>query len=201
MTLGAKNELPSWRSTHTLLKENEVCSGDSEIPHELVRDPTRKLENHKLIRVRSWNQSMQYLGNFLSNSATHRGCYLRPVSGCTSGGWVTACGARICLGVETLVFDLANSRRIVWGRSGSNLTPCCKTREREGKTRWELVGELGGVVWCARQQLLTVPRGERNLKKWREIKITACGQKSQKMSHPGFLDFVDFKVNLLVKIL
>ena len=53
-------------------------------------------------------------------------CYLRPVRGCTSGGCVTACGAIICLGLLTFVLDLANSSRMVWGRSGSNLTPCCK---------------------------------------------------------------------------
>ena len=53
-------------------------------------------------------------------------CYLRPVSGCTSGGCVRAGGATICLGLLTFVLDFANSNRMVWGRSGSNLTPCCK---------------------------------------------------------------------------
>jgi len=50
-----------------------------------------------------------------------------PVRGCTSGGCVTACGAIICLGLLTFVLDLANSSLMVWGRSGSNLTPCCKS--------------------------------------------------------------------------
>ena len=53
-------------------------------------------------------------------------CYLRPVRGCTSGGCDRAGGATICLGLLTFVLDLANSSRMVWGRSGSNLTPCCK---------------------------------------------------------------------------
>jgi len=42
---------------------------------------------------------------------------------------VTACGAIICLGLLTFVLDLANSSRMVWGRSGSNLTPCCKKKQ------------------------------------------------------------------------
>lgn len=29
-----------------------------------------------------------------------------------------------CFGLLTLVFDLANSNRIGWGKSGSNRTPC-----------------------------------------------------------------------------
>ena len=53
-------------------------------------------------------------------------CYLRPVRGCTSGGCDRAGGATICLGLLTFVLDLANSNRMVWGRSGSNRTPCCK---------------------------------------------------------------------------
>ena len=56
-------------------------------------------------------------------------CYLRPVRGCTSGGWVThedtGGPSAAVLGLLTFVLDLANSRRMVWGRSGSNLTPCC----------------------------------------------------------------------------
>ena len=48
------------------------------------------------------------------------------MSGCTSGGCVRAGGATICLGLLTFVLDFANSNRMVWGRSGSNLTPCCK---------------------------------------------------------------------------
>jgi len=50
-----------------------------------------------------------------------------PVSGCTSGGCISACGATICLGLLTFVLDLANSNRMVWGRSGSNRTPCCRS--------------------------------------------------------------------------
>ena len=52
-------------------------------------------------------------------------CYLRPVRGCTRGGCARA-GATICLGLLTFVFDLANSNRMVWGKSGSKRTPCCK---------------------------------------------------------------------------
>ena len=48
------------------------------------------------------------------------------MSGCTSGGCVRAGGATICLGLLTFVLDFANSNRMVWGRSGSNRTPCCK---------------------------------------------------------------------------
>ena len=55
-------------------------------------------------------------------------CYLRPVSGCTKGGCDTEDGGTpgTCLGLLTFVLDLANSSRMVWGRSGSNRTPCCK---------------------------------------------------------------------------
>ena len=61
-------------------------------------------------------------------TCTHRGvgqCYLRPVSGCTMGCWVTALVFTTCLGLLTFVLDLANSSLMVWGRSGSNRTPCC----------------------------------------------------------------------------
>ena len=63
-------------------------------------------------------------------------CYLRPVRGCTSGGCDRAGGATICLGLLTFVLDLANSNRMVWGRSGSNRTPCCK---KTGVRHWVLV--------------------------------------------------------------
>jgi hypothetical protein len=68
--------------------------------------------------------------------------YLRPASGCIRDGWVVAAVA-CCLGLLTFVLLLANSRRIVWGMSGSNLTPCCKKIEKrgEGKERknWYLI--------------------------------------------------------------
>ncbi len=47
--------------------------------------------------------------------------------GCAAGG----CGD-CCFGLVTLVLLLANSRRRVCGRSGSNRTPCC-TRESAGE--------------------------------------------------------------------
>jgi len=50
-----------------------------------------------------------------------------PVRGCTSGGCDRAGGATICLGLLTFVLDLANSNRMVCGRSGSNRTPCCRS--------------------------------------------------------------------------
>jgi len=54
-----------------------------------------------------------------------------PVSGCTRGGCdmeVTGLTrADWVLGLLTFVLDLANSKRIVWGRSGSNLTPCWRS--------------------------------------------------------------------------
>ena len=59
------------------------------------------------------------------SGAQVRGCYLRPVRGCTMGCCVTALVFTICLGLLTLVLDLANSNLMVCGRSGSNLTPCC----------------------------------------------------------------------------
>ena len=63
------------------------------------------------------------------------GCYLRPVRGCTMGCCVTALVFTICLGLLTLVLDLANSNLMVCGRSGSNLTPCCnKTSQTRTST-------------------------------------------------------------------
>ena len=61
--------------------------------------------------------------------------YLRPVSGCTRGACETAAAAAAaaaaedgdgCLGLLTLVLLLANSSLMVWGKSGSKRTPCCK---------------------------------------------------------------------------
>ena len=65
--------------------------------------------------------------------------YLRPVSGCTSGAWETAAAAAAaaaedgegCLGLLTLVLLLANSNLMVWGKSGSKRTPCCKEFRHE----------------------------------------------------------------------
>ena len=69
---------------------------------------------------------------------------------------MTACGAIICLGLLTFVLDLANSRRMVWGRSGSNLTPCCKKKQgvRHGgvpNNRFLSRGErrFTGCTWSA----------------------------------------------------
>jgi hypothetical protein len=45
--------------------------------------------------------------------------------------------AACCLGLLTFVLLLANSRRIVWGISGSNLTPCCKKIEKRGEGKRE----------------------------------------------------------------
>ena len=97
--------------------------------------------------------------------------YLRPVSGCTSGCCACAATAAAmaaaeadeaeltagprawfccCLGLLTLVLLLANSSRIVWGRSGSNRTPCCnggensvlKERGEEKRRGREWVGAI-----------------------------------------------------------
>jgi hypothetical protein len=69
------------------------------------------------------------------NLATFSYIFERPVSGCTRGGCdmeVTGLTRADCaLGLLTFVLDLANSKRIVWGRSGSNLTPCCNKTRRE----------------------------------------------------------------------
>jgi hypothetical protein len=43
--------------------------------------------------------------------------------------------AACCLGLLTFVLLLANSRRMVWGMSGSNLTPCCKKIGRGEKKK------------------------------------------------------------------
>ena len=51
------------------------------------------------------------------SGCTRGGCDME-VTGLTRADWL--------LGLLTFVLDLANSKRIVWGRSGSNLTPCCK---------------------------------------------------------------------------
>lgn len=89
--------------------------------------------------------------------------YLRPVSGCTSGCCETAAAADIaaaaaaeealaiefrlfcccccCLGLLTLVLLFANSSRIVWGRSGSNRTPCCNGKQRKTFKRCHQGGE------------------------------------------------------------
>ena len=73
-------------------------------------------------------------------------CYLRPVRGCTSGGCDRAGGATICLGLLTFVLDLANSNRMVCGRSGSNRTPCCK------KTWCETLVRGAPRVWTGWQE-------------------------------------------------
>ena len=60
--------------------------------------------------------------------------------GCTSCGWVmdvAIVAGIICFGLLTLVLLLANSNRMVWGRSGSNRTPCCKHNwNRKGGWCW-----------------------------------------------------------------
>ena len=55
--------------------------------------------------------------------------HLRPVNGCiaSAGCVATAGGDDCCLGLLTLVLLLANSRRIVCGRSGSKRIPCYMT--------------------------------------------------------------------------
>ena len=52
--------------------------------------------------------------------------YLRPVRGCIRAGCEVAAAAAGCLGLLTFVLLFANSKRMVCGISGSNLTPCCK---------------------------------------------------------------------------
>lgn len=53
--------------------------------------------------------------------------YLRPVSGCINAGCEAVVAVLGCgLGLLTFVLLLANSKRIVWGISGSKRTPCCK---------------------------------------------------------------------------
>lgn len=52
--------------------------------------------------------------------------YLRPVSGCINAGCAAVVAVLGCgFGLLTFVLLLANSKRIVWGMSGSKRTPCC----------------------------------------------------------------------------
>lgn len=65
----------------------------------------------------------------LANLAIGTKGYWRPVNGCiaSAGCVATAGGDDCCLGLLTLVLLLANSRRIVCGRSGSKRIPCYTT--------------------------------------------------------------------------
>ena len=61
------------------------------------------------------------------------------MSGCTSCGWVievVAATGDTCLGLLTLVLLFANSSRMVWGKSGSKRTPCCKIGPTKGS--WDV---------------------------------------------------------------
>jgi hypothetical protein len=52
--------------------------------------------------------------------------YLRPaVSGCINAGCAAAVAWGCGFGLLTFVLLFANSKRIVWGISGSKRTPCC----------------------------------------------------------------------------
>lgn len=52
--------------------------------------------------------------------------YLRPVSGCINAGCAAVVAVLGCgFGLLTFVLLFANSKRIVWGISGSKRTPCC----------------------------------------------------------------------------
>lgn len=65
--------------------------------------------------------------------------YLRPVSGCINAGCVAVVAALGCgLGLLTFVLLLANSKRIVWGISGSKRTPCCKLAFKENKKKMQM---------------------------------------------------------------
>lgn len=62
--------------------------------------------------------------------------YLRPVSGCINAGCAAVVAVLGCgFGLLTFVLLFANSKRIVWGISGSKRTPCCKCQssKRERK--------------------------------------------------------------------
>ena len=74
--------------------------------------------------------------------------------GCTSGGWVIApamVAGLCCLGLLTLVLLFANSSLIVWGRSGSNRTPCCK-RENQTNGEGDCVHTVG--VWSQNKKMI-----------------------------------------------
>ena len=55
---------------------------------------------------------------------------------------VVAATGDTCLGLLTLVLLFANSSRMVWGKSGSKRTPCCKRPDRERETREQCSSEL-----------------------------------------------------------
>lgn len=56
---------------------------------------------------------------------------LRPGKGCIMVGCGAAAGGSCCFGLLTFVLLFANSSRMVWGMSGSNLTPCCSGIQRQ----------------------------------------------------------------------
>ena len=87
--------------------------------------------------------------------------YLRPASGCTSWACETAAAAAAaetedgdgCFGLLTLVLLLANSSLMVWGKSGSKRTPCCKRIARDVLEKWlrsVYCSILSGIVWICR---------------------------------------------------
>ena len=86
--------------------------------------------------------------------------YLRPVRGCTRGGWVivpASVAGLCCLGLLTFVLLFANSSLIVWGRSGSNLTPCCK-REKPDKGEGDCVRVVSALLLLLLLLLLSLKR-------------------------------------------
>lgn len=101
--------------------------------------------------------------------------YVRPVRGCTGMlcWWCVVGEVFCCFGFDTFVLLLANSSRIVWGTSGSNLTPCC------------LVG--GSVDWWRRR----VKKSEEECKRewaWGRKRKT---KKRKLMFNPKHKDLAD----------
>ena len=75
------------------------------------------------------------------------GAYLRPVRGCIRAGCEVAAAAAGCLGLLTFVLLFANSKRMVCGISGSNLTPCCKESPKLVKWKGVTVVRKGWLGW------------------------------------------------------
>ena len=73
---------------HTVKKKKLKCSGDSEILKEIVRNTTRKLEKHELVRLVSWTilcSTSEFLLHFISFSTVQQNINFHPSGTADSG--------------------------------------------------------------------------------------------------------------------
>ena len=73
---------------HTVQKKKIKCGGDSEILKEIVRDTTRKLEKHELVRLVSWTimcSTSEFLLHFISFSTVQQNINFHPSGTADSG--------------------------------------------------------------------------------------------------------------------